>query len=90
MKFVRQRSLRRSSRVVAFVVTIALAIAGAGYWALAIGVVAGAWAGARHGGRECPYPLRWRYDRGSVRVYASFSGPIFVTRCAASCSPTRR
>ena len=25
-----------------------------------------------------PFRLRWRYDRGALRVYATFSGPIFV------------
>ena len=78
MNFVRQRMLAAIEPLVAFVVTIALAIAGAGYWALAGGVVAGAWAGAMVALRVCPYPLRWRYDRGALGVYASFSGPILV------------
>ena len=79
MEFVRQRTLQSIEPVVAFVVTIALASAGAGYWALAVGVAAGAWAGAVIALISSPYAMRWRYDRGSLRVYASFSGPIFVT-----------
>jgi O-antigen/teichoic acid export membrane protein len=83
MNFVRQRALAAVEPIVAFVVTIVLAIAGAGYWALAIGVVAGAWTGAIVALRVCPYPLRWRFDRGSVRVYAAYSGPILL---ATACS----
>ncbi len=83
MKFARQRILGAIEPVVAFVVTIALGIAGAGYWALVIGVVAGAWAGATTALRVCPFPLRWRYDRGALRLYASYSGPILV---ATACS----
>ncbi|PZS08625.1 MAG: hypothetical protein DLM64_12120 [Solirubrobacterales bacterium] len=78
MNFVRQRSLSAIEPVVGFVVAIVLAIAGAGYWALAIGVVAGAWAGALAAIISSPFALRWRYDRGSLRLYASFSGPILV------------
>jgi PST family polysaccharide transporter len=78
MNFVRQRMLAAIEPLVGFVVTVALAIAGAGYWALAGGVVAGAWAGASVALRVCPYPLRWRYDRGALRVYAGFSGPILL------------
>jgi O-antigen/teichoic acid export membrane protein len=78
MNFARQRWLGAIEPVVGFIVAIALAIAGFGYWALAIGVVAGAWAGAITALLTCPFRLKWRYDRGALRVYASFSGPIFV------------
>ncbi|MHB8656609.1 MAG: oligosaccharide flippase family protein [Solirubrobacteraceae bacterium] len=78
MDYVRQRSLAAVEPIVGFLVAVALAIAGAGYWALAIGVVAGAWAAAIAAIRASPYPLRWRYDRGSLRIYASFSGPILI------------
>lgn len=78
MNFVRQRWLGAIEPVVAFVVAVGLAIAGLGYWALAIGLVAGAWAGAIAALVTCPFRLKWRYDRGALRVYASFSGPIFV------------
>ena len=83
MDFVRQRALQAIEPVVGFVVAVGLAIAGAGYWALAIGVVAGAWAGAVVAIVTWPYPLRWRYDRGALRVYARFSVPIFI---ATACS----
>jgi O-antigen/teichoic acid export membrane protein len=78
MDFVRQRMLQAVQPAVTFVVTIALAAAGAGYWSLAIGVVAGAWAGATAAVLACPYALRWRYDRGALRVYATFSAPLFI------------
>jgi O-antigen/teichoic acid export membrane protein len=78
MNFARQRALGAIEPVVGAVVAIGLAFAGLGYWALAIGVVAGAWAGAAAAVVTCPFALRWRYDRGALRVYASFSGPIFV------------
>jgi O-antigen/teichoic acid export membrane protein len=78
MDFVRQRMLQAVQPLVTFVVTIALAAAGAGYWSLAIGVVAGAWAGATAAVLACPYALRWRYDRSALRVYASFSAPLFI------------
>jgi O-antigen/teichoic acid export membrane protein len=83
MDFVRQRSLAAFEPVVGFVVAVGLAIAGAGYWALAIGVVAGAWAGAIAAVSMSPYQLRWRYDKGALRLYAAFSGPIFI---ATACS----
>jgi O-antigen/teichoic acid export membrane protein len=83
MQFVQQRLLQSIEPLVGFVVTIALAVAGAGYWALAIGVAAGAWSGALTAVVTCQYAMRWRYDRGSLRVYASFSGPILVTTVAS-------
>jgi O-antigen/teichoic acid export membrane protein len=83
MNFVRQRALAAIEPIVGFAVTIVLAIAGAGYWALAAGVVAGAWTGAAVAVKVCPYPLRWRYDRGSLKVYAAYSGPILL---ATACS----
>jgi O-antigen/teichoic acid export membrane protein len=78
MDFVRQRLQAAVEPLVGFAVAIVLAALGAGYWALVVGVVAGAWAGAIVAISMSPYPLRWRYDRGVLKVYASFSGPIFV------------
>jgi PST family polysaccharide transporter len=78
MHFVRQRSLAAIDPIVAFVVAIGLAIAGAGYWALALGVVAGAWSAAVAAIATSPYPLRWRYEPGSLKLYFAFSAPIFI------------
>jgi O-antigen/teichoic acid export membrane protein len=78
MNFVRQRLLQAIEPIVAFVVAVSLGVAGAGYWALALGVAAGAWGGAIAAVASSPYRLAWRYDRGALRLYASFSGPIFL------------
>jgi O-antigen/teichoic acid export membrane protein len=78
MEFVRQRLLQSWDPLVGFVVTIALAVAGAGYWSLVIGTLAGAWAAAIAAWQACPYPLRLRYDRGTARRYVLFSWPLFV------------
>jgi O-antigen/teichoic acid export membrane protein len=78
MHFARQRALGAIEPVVGAVVAIGLAFAGLGYWALAIGVVAGAWAGASAAVLTCPFKLEWCYEKGALGVYASFSGPIFI------------
>jgi O-antigen/teichoic acid export membrane protein len=83
MHFARQRALQAIEPVIAFVVTVVLAATGLGYWALAVGVVAGAWAGAATALKTCPFPIRWRYDRGALKLYASYSGPILIaTLCS--------
>jgi O-antigen/teichoic acid export membrane protein len=82
MEFVRQRSLQAVDPVTAFVVTVALAIAGAGYWSLVIGAIAGAAAGAAVALRALPYKIALRYDRGALRDYVSFSWPLFVSGLA--------
>jgi polysaccharide transporter, PST family len=78
MEYVRQRALLSVDPVVGFVVSIALAVAGAGYWALILGLVAGAWAGAIASVAWSPYRLRLRYDRATLRSYAGFSWPLFA------------
>ncbi|MTD43070.1 oligosaccharide flippase family protein [Conexibacter sp. W3-3-2] len=83
LEFLKQRLLQAVDPLVSFVVAIALAIAGAGYWALVLGVVAGGWASAIVSVRSCPYPLRLRYDRGTLRSYASFSIPLLLASGSA-------
>ena len=78
MEFVRQRTLQAIDPVVGFVVAVGLAAAGAGYWALAAGVLAGAWSAALAAVAFSPYKLRLRYDRGTLRSYASFSWPLLL------------
>lgn len=78
MDFLKQRSLAAVQPVVAFVVTVSMAIAGAGYWSLVTGLAVGAWAGSLAAVIACPYPLRLRYDRGTFREYLSFSWPLIV------------
>jgi PST family polysaccharide transporter len=77
MQFGRQRALAAVDPVVSLAATIALAVAGAGYWALVLGVLIGSVAGAIAATISCPYPLRLRMDRRTLREYVSFSWPLF-------------
>ena len=78
MRFGRQRAIQAIDPVISFAVTIALAVAGLGYWSLVIGVVTGVIAGAIVAVLASPYRLALRYDRGTLRSYASFSWPLIV------------
>jgi len=82
MDFLRQRTLQAVDPIVAFLVTIVLAVTGAGFWALVIGIVAGSLAGAVVALWASPYPLRLRWERGAVREYASFSWPLLGAAAA--------
>jgi O-antigen/teichoic acid export membrane protein len=83
MDFVRQRKLQAIDPVLGFVVAVALLVAGASYWGLILGIVAGAWAGALVSVRACPYRLGLAYDRDTLRAYASFSWPLVLAGGAA-------
>lgn len=78
MEYGRQRLLQSIDPVVATAVTLGLAAAGAGYWALVAGIVTGAWTGALVAVLASPYPLRWRPDREALRSYATFSWPLVL------------
>ena len=78
MDFLTQRKLSLWDPLTAFVVTIVLAVAGAGYWALVLGTVIGAWAGAIRAVFASPFKLRLYYEKGTLREYASFSVPILI------------
>jgi O-antigen/teichoic acid export membrane protein len=78
MRFVRQRTLEAIDPVIAFVVTMTLGASGFGYWSIVIGGVAGTVAGGITAVATSPYPLRLRYDRGTLREYFHFSWPLFV------------
>ncbi|HEY5318431.1 MAG TPA: oligosaccharide flippase family protein, partial [Solirubrobacteraceae bacterium] len=78
MNFLKQRRLSAIEPIVGFVLAIGLAIAGFGYWAIAIGLGAGAWAGTIAAIRTSPFKLRWRYDHATMRLYATYSGPLFI------------
>jgi O-antigen/teichoic acid export membrane protein len=78
MDFVRQRILQGATPVVTFVVTVVLALAGVGFWALVFGALAGSVVGAAMAIAYSPYKLRFRYERGAIREYATFSWPLFV------------
>jgi len=83
MQFARQRSLQAIDPIVGFAVSVVLAATGAGYWALVLGVLAGAWASALAALAYAPYKLRLRYERGTLRSYVGFSWPLFVSSGAA-------
>jgi PST family polysaccharide transporter len=79
MRFVRQRLLEAVDPVVSTAVVIGLAISGAGYWALVIGILAGSLVGGVVALASSPYPLRFRYDPGTLREYAAFSWPLLAS-----------
>jgi O-antigen/teichoic acid export membrane protein len=87
MRFVRQRSLQAIEPVVAFVLTIPLAIAGLGFWSLVIGLFVGRWASALATVKTAPYPLRLRFDKATTRDYFSFSWPLFAQSVAGLLIP---
>jgi O-antigen/teichoic acid export membrane protein len=82
MDFARQRMLQVTDPLLGFVVMVALAVAGFGYWSLVIGTVVGAWAGAAVCVAHSPYPIRLRYDKGTLREYYRFSWPLFLGQAA--------
>lgn len=84
MDYLKQRRLQMFDPIIGMVVTLGLAAAGMGYWALVIGTICGAWAGALVAVRASPYKLKLRYERGTAKEYASFSGPLlFQGACVA-------
>lgn len=83
MNFAKQRLLESCNPVVSFVVTIALAIAGFGFWSLVIGALAGSAVASAVTVHYSPYKLRFRYERGAIREYATFSWPLFASSVAA-------
>lgn len=83
MDFVRQRVLQSFDPVISFVVTIGLAVAGVGLWSLVIGTLAGSLTAACVAVRSSPYRLRFRYERGALRAYSSYSWPLLFGSAAA-------
>ncbi len=83
MEFGRQRLLQALDPVVAFVASVALGVAGAGYWAFVGGFFAGVAATTVGAVLSSPYRFGIRFDRATLRDYASFSWPLFVAGGAA-------
>jgi O-antigen/teichoic acid export membrane protein len=82
MRFVRQRLIQAVDPVVSFVVMVALAVAGAGYWSFVIGLVVGSWAMALVAMINAPIPMRLRrqaFQRETLGTYFTFSWPLFVS-----------
>src|SRR5439155_16230610 len=69
MDYVKQRSMQAMEPIVALIVSLALAIAGAGYWALVFGMFAGAWSVAIVVALNSPYRFRFRFDRATMGNY---------------------
>lgn len=78
MEFARQRALQAVDPVIGFALTVGLCAAGAGYWGLLAGALAGSWGAALVSVWACPYRLRFRLDRAVVREYVGFSWPVLV------------
>jgi O-antigen/teichoic acid export membrane protein len=78
----RLRKLAAADPIVAFVVTVVLAILGAGYWSFVAGSIAGAWGNAIVALRACPYRLALHYEPGTLRAYFGFSAPLLITGVA--------
>lgn len=83
MDFVKQRLLQGCNPVVTFAVAIPLAAAGTGFWSIVIGTLAGSLVASALAIRLSPYKLRFRYERGAIREYATFSWPLFVSAVSA-------
>jgi O-antigen/teichoic acid export membrane protein len=76
MNFARQRLLEGLQPVSSFLVTVSLAVAGFGFWALVIGTLVGAVVASTAAVIASPYKLRFRYERGAWSEYAKFSWPL--------------
>lgn len=83
MDFVRQRTLQAIDPLVGFVVTVGLAAAGAGYWSLVIGFLAGSLAAGVVAVAASPYRIALRLERGTLRDYLTFSWPLFVAAASS-------
>lgn len=83
MDYRRQRSLQAVDPVGGAIVTVVLAVLGAGYWSLVIGLVAGSWAGGIVALRCSPHRIAWRYHGVTMRDYIGFSGPLLIAGLAA-------
>jgi O-antigen/teichoic acid export membrane protein len=82
MDYRRQRTLQAIDPIGGAVVTVALAILGAGYWSFVVGLIVGSWAGAIVALRASPYRVALRYHRGTLRSYVGFSAPLLVAAVA--------
>jgi O-antigen/teichoic acid export membrane protein len=76
MDYLKQRLLSSADPIVGFVVAVGLAAAGAGYWALVLGLLAGTLSTSLLAVVTSPYRLRWSNPGPVVKEYVSFSLPI--------------
>ena len=61
-------------------VTLVLAFAGAGYWALALGNVAARVAGTVVAVAACPHPVRWPWPLSPIASAIRFGGEVVLSR----------
>ena len=87
LRYAKQRAIEAVDPVVSLVVTLALAVAGAGYWSLVAGFAAGIAASGAVAVAASPYPLALRWDRAKLREYFDFSWPIFAAGASALLIP---
>lgn len=80
MDFVRQRKLELIPAGTTFVLTVGLAVDGAGYWSLIVGAVVGSLVGAAVALRMSTYRPALRLQAGTLRTYFDFSWPLVVAR----------
>jgi len=83
MDFFKQRVLQSFDPVISFVVTVGLALAGVDLWALVIGTMAGSLTATFVAVRNSPYKLRFRYERGALLEYSSYSWPLLFGSATA-------
>jgi PST family polysaccharide transporter len=79
MDFAKQRLLEAIQPVTTLVITVTLALLGYGFWSLVLGTLGGAIVAAAASVYYSPYKLRFRYERGALKEYTSFSWPLFVS-----------
>src|SRR4051794_39425549 len=76
MEYARQRVLSSVDPVISVVAALGLAAAGFGIWGLVAGSLFSSLMGAGVCVITCPYRVRLRFDRGTLREYVSFSMPL--------------
>lgn len=79
LEYGKQRALEAIDPLVTTVLTIALLAAGAGIWGLVVGSLVGSITAAVVAVAVSPYRLRWRFDRGTLGEYVSFSWPLLLS-----------
>lgn len=83
LQYRRHRLLTGVPVITGFVVTISLAVMGAGYWCFVAGILTGSAVGGAVCTATSPYRLRLRIDASTVRDYVSFSWPLVASGAAA-------
>jgi O-antigen/teichoic acid export membrane protein len=79
LQYGKQRALESIDPLITTVLTVGLLAAGAGIWGLVIGSLVGSIAAAVAAIIVSPYKLRWRFDRGTLGEYVSFSWPLLLS-----------